>query len=202
MSDYEIVDSVLSLQGSDVNTIAPEDEPYFESYNYGKINDVIPENKDNHTHPHVAKFKEIIFKIYNDIYLSIFGYKAQNIENILHELNEHFRPIGISYQKFNTDINYFEMIVYLEDKYYRNIRSLISKSTDDKEIISDMIDNSIIAVIKDFYIKLGLASPNSNLSEDEYWNIKYDFISDLSLIFGISSLPSSDSYYLTDLLQF
>lgn len=183
MSDYELINGSISSQKSVMSEYIIDDENNFPELN----------TNDDYIDPKIISFKNIIFCIYSDVYRSIFKSEPINLEETLINLNNYLRISGLSYQKFPLNINFIDILIYLNDRYYKNVIFLIE--TKPKNWI-EKIDDIMIAIEIDLYKQLQLTSPNSTLTEDEYWNIDFSFIEDLSLLYGIKIFPNN--YLIVD----
>lgn len=185
MVEYEILSSVISSNGS-YNLI--NDEDYHESYTYG-----VKESKEPETR--YSKLKNIIFLIYSDVHDFIFSYRPLNLDEALENLNQHFRSNGIAYQKFNIYINYDELIALLDTEYYNNIRIILSGNHINNKQIINKVDDIMLSIMSRMYNILSLSSPDINFTDEDYWGVTYDFIEDLSCLFGVY-FSGTESYTL------
>lgn len=147
----------------------------------------------------VDKLKRLIFNIYSDLSKSLLGYKSEevNIIAIIDNLNHYFSEEGISLKKFPIEsfINesiYNEIINYFEESFYKEIRNLTYEcnkydhGTKEERVYQNKIDDHMYQIEEALYKKLFMSSSNSNISTNEYWDLNYDFIIDLSEIFGLN----------------
>ena len=213
LKDFESDENMLDLliiYNDDFNN-------QIESYNYGLnynkldtiiedtiiedtiIEDTIIEDDDCNMYMKMERIKKLFLNIYLDLFTSIFGYKLKtdDILFVLNKLNQYFIDQKISQHKFqiilfDSPSFYYDIIKYLDTEFYSNIIKLINKNNESKcgPIFQYLIDNYIYKIEQIIYEKLFLNY--SILSPKNYWDLKYNFIEDLSLIFNIKI---NENYY-------